>query len=76
MKPMQAQVINSRNLRLAKPIKLKNGERIEIMINRSPAPKMSEGPKGLFSRLKKIQVRAPRDFAKNIDEHIYGSPRS
>jgi uncharacterized protein YggU (UPF0235/DUF167 family) len=48
-------------------------EKIALLIMKEVSEKKSNKKKGVLSRLKKIKIQAPEDFAENIDLYLNGN---
>jgi hypothetical protein len=73
MKATTARVIDSHNLHLSRSIGLKRGVMVEVQI--APARKTTRADKndGLLPSLKKIRIKGPVDFSRNVDAYTYGA---
>jgi CxxC motif-containing protein len=73
MKTIQARVVDSLNLRLSRSIGLKRGANVNVQI--TPAKKTIPSDKkiGLLTSLKKIKIKGPVDFSRNVDAFTYGA---
>ena len=48
-------------------------EKIALLIMKEVSEKKSNKKKGVLSKLKKIKIQAPEDFAENIDFYLNGN---